>query len=71
MTPHKTLIVAGKKYTWDGQVLQNINNAITGARRYLKWGYEVHIKTEESNFYLYTYRPFCSEVVGVERKIPS
>jgi hypothetical protein len=71
MRHHNTLILAGKRYSWDGRVFQDINKAKTSARRYLKWGYEVHMKTEGGNIYLYTYRPFCSGVLPVERKILS
>lgn len=59
MCSEKNIVIDGKKYMWDGEVFHDKNSAKTNARRYLRRGFKVHMKSEKGGkFYSYRYRPF-------------
>jgi hypothetical protein len=61
----ENIVIDGEKYVWDGEVFHDKNSAKTNARRYLRRGFKVHMKSENGNFYIYRYHPFFFKEAGI------
>ena len=62
------VILDGKEYAWDGQVYYDENKARTSARKYLRWGFDVHIEKDNDRFYVLKFHPFRGRLLSDEDK---
>lgn len=63
LNPNLTLITEGKKFMWDGRVLETQDESLQVAEKYRKDNFEVRTLEQDGKFLVYT-RRVVKEVVA-------